>query len=363
MKDINHLLDDVELQQKRHQRFYLGISQIGNPNQRLLWMRWRWLMPDDMPARVLRLLDLGNVVEDDLIKKLRKIPGAQIFDVARNGKQFETETLGGHVKGHIDGVGQNFPGIDTKDPFLLEFKTANDNRFNNLVKLGSYCDWSEEYAAQLHLYMGLFKFTQCIAIVYNKNNSDLYTEIIQYDSDAFDSLIEKAKSILLAEAPPDNYIPETDYRIKSYMTPGQQACYLGRALPPKIHCRSCRFAKVDIEKGDAHWHCTQHDRKISEDRQTKGCARHNFIPELIPAHVMEKDDDMVLYEKDKIRFVNVAENLNTPGENFFSSKELIEVVNSGFPEEILETCDKVKKVFNGSSIKEIRPWIETRPST
>ena len=79
MKDINHLLDDVELQQKNRQRFYLGMSQIGNPNQRLLWMRYRWLMPDDMPARVLRLLDLGNVVEDDLIKKLRKIPGAQIL--------------------------------------------------------------------------------------------------------------------------------------------------------------------------------------------------------------------------------------------------------------------------------------------
>jgi hypothetical protein len=56
MKDINHLLDDVELKQKKRQRFYLGISQIGNSNQRLLWMRWRWLMPDDMEARVLRLL-------------------------------------------------------------------------------------------------------------------------------------------------------------------------------------------------------------------------------------------------------------------------------------------------------------------
>ena len=57
MKDINHLLDDVELKQKKRQRFYLGISQIGNSNQRLLWMRWRWLMPDDMEARVLRLLE------------------------------------------------------------------------------------------------------------------------------------------------------------------------------------------------------------------------------------------------------------------------------------------------------------------
>jgi hypothetical protein len=324
-------------------------------------MQFRWLIPEDMGARILRLLDLGNVIENDLIKKLRNIPGAQIFNLDTNGKQFETQALGGHVKGHIDGVGQNFPGIDTKDQFLLEFKTANDNRFNNLLKLGSYCEWSEEYAAQLHLYMGLFNFKHAIAIVYNKNNSDLYTEIIKYDNDAFNSLMEKAENILLAEIPPDNYIPETDYRIKSYMTPGQQARYLGKALPPKTHCRSCRFAKVDIDKGDAHWHCIQHDRKINEDRQIKSCSRHNFIPELIPAHVIEKDDDMVLYEKDKIRFVNVAENLNTPGENFFSSKELIEVVNSGFPEDILKTCDNVKKLFNGSSIAEIRPWVENRP--
>ena len=137
MKDINHLLDDVELKQKRCQRFYLGISQIGNPNQRLLWMQFRWLIPEDMGARILRLLDLGNVIENDLIKKLRNIPGAQIFNLDTNGKQFETQALGGHVKGDIDGVGQNFPGIDTKDQFLLEFKTANDNRFNNLLKLGS----------------------------------------------------------------------------------------------------------------------------------------------------------------------------------------------------------------------------------
>ena len=62
-------------------RFYLGISRIGNSNQRLVWMRYRWLMPNDWEPRVLRLLDLGNVVEDDLIKKLRKIPGASIYDV------------------------------------------------------------------------------------------------------------------------------------------------------------------------------------------------------------------------------------------------------------------------------------------
>jgi len=119
MTKIHELLDQVELQEKQHKRFYLGISGIGNSNQRLVWMRYRWLMPNDWEPRVLRLLDLGNVVEDDLIKKLRKIPGASIYDVDSNGKQFETEALGGHVKGHIDGVGRNFPGMDKENPYLL----------------------------------------------------------------------------------------------------------------------------------------------------------------------------------------------------------------------------------------------------
>ena len=150
------------------------------------------------------MLDLGNVVEDDLIKKLREIPGARIFDVNNNGKQFETSAFGGHLKGHIDGIAKNLPGLDKDNPYLLEFKTANDNRFNKLKDLDSYCAWSEEYAAQIHLYMGLFNFKHCIAIVYNKNNSDLYTEIIKFDKMLFDSLMEKAENILLAETPPDN---------------------------------------------------------------------------------------------------------------------------------------------------------------
>ena len=358
MTIVHELLDQVELDEEQYQRFYLGISGIGNPNQRLVWMRYRWLMPNDWEPRVLRLLDLGNVVEDDLIKKLRKIPGASIYDVDKNGKQFETKALGGHVKGHIDGVASNLPGLDQDNPYLLEFKTANDNRFKNLNKIGSYCEWSDEYAAQLHLYMGFFKFKHAIAIVYNKNNSDLYTEIVEFDKDLFDALIEKAKNVLLSESPPENYIPETDYRIRSYMTPGQQASYLGRALPAKIHCRSCRFAKVDIDKKDAHWHCTQHDKKISTDRQTKGCNRHNYIPELIPATLVEQDADIVVYEKDGFRFVNVPANKHSEDNNFYSSEELIQVVNSGFPMDILKKAEWIKKCLQGTIVK-IKPWVET----
>jgi len=355
---INNLLDEVETNTERHQRFYLGISGIGNPNQRLLWMRYRWLMPDDWQPRVLRLLDLGNVVEEHLIEKLRKIPGATIYDVQDNGKQFRTQALGGHVKGHMDGMAENLPGLKENTKYLLEFKTANDSRFKNLEKLGSYCGWSEEYDAQIHLYMGLFKLDHCIAIVYNKNNSALYTEIVDFDYLKFEMLMEKAENILLTNTPPDNYIPETDYRIRSFMSVKERAAYLGRSLPEKVHCRSCRFASADVKKGDAYWHCSQHDKKIDEERQTKGCPRHNYIPELIPATMVEEDANFVIYEKDGFRFINVAQQKELKEDNLYSSKELIEIINSGFPKELLEQCAAVKKMMNGT-IQSIKPWVET----
>ena len=352
---INHLLDEVETNAERHQRFYLGISGIGNPNQRLLWMRYRWLMPDEWEPRVLRLLDLGNVVEDHLIEKLRKIPGATIYDVRKDGRQFETKAFGGHLKGHIDGVAKNLPGLKPNKPYLLEFKTANDNRFNKLEKLGSYCNWSEEYDAQIHLYMGLFKLDHCIAIVYNKNNSALYTEVIDFDYLKFEMFMEKAENILKTKTPPENHIPLTDYRIRSYMSKKQQAAYLGRSLPEKLHCRSCRFSNPDIKTGE--WVCSQDNRVISKEKQITGCANHNYIPELIPAKVLQVDDTFVVYEKDDFRFVNVAKGKQSTGDNFYSSEELIEIVNSNFPKELIAQCENVRKLLNGT-ISSIRPWVE-----
>ena len=116
MTVVNDLLDQVEVQEERQRRFYLGISGIGNSNNRLVWMRYRWLMPDDWEPRVLRLLDLGNVVEEDLIKKLRKIPGAKIYDVDKNGKQFKTKAFDSIAEIVVQKQGQyeNVIGIRNK---------------------------------------------------------------------------------------------------------------------------------------------------------------------------------------------------------------------------------------------------------
>jgi hypothetical protein len=97
---------------------------------------------------------------------------------------------------------------------------------------------------------------------------------------------------------------------------------------------------------------------ISKEKQITGCADHNYIPELIPAKVLQVDDTFVVYEKDDFRFVNVAKDKQSTGDNFYSSEELIEIVNSNFPKELIVQCENVRKLLNGT-ISSIRPWVET----
>ena len=59
-----------------------------------------------------------------------------------------------------------------------------------------------------------------------------------------------------------------------------------------------------------------------------------------------------------LEFVNVPEAKSSAEVNFYSSKELIEVVNAGFPTELLEKADNIKRLLNGTILK-IKPWVET----
>ena len=349
--NINQAFDDIEVKEKFKPRYYLGVSQIGSENDRMLWFNFRWCMPVDIGPRVSRLLDLGNVVEDHLIDKMRQIEGAKIYDKTKDGKQFEANALGGHVSGHIDGLAKNLPGLDPKETYLLEFKTANDKRFNELKKLDSYCAWSQEYKAQVHLYMGMFKLKKCIAIVYNKNNSDLYTEVIDFDEELYDMFMDKAKRIVESAEPPENKIPETDYRIRSFMSQEQQDIYLGKKLPDKVNCRNCRFAKPKLDEEGASWFCEAHERNLSIDRQLKACPRHNFVPELISAFCINKTDNSVEYKHEGITIINSSEQISGKTPDHYSSKELIQIVNNNYPRSVIDNLNEMKT----GSLKEFAP--------
>ena len=281
MSKLNEMIDHVMLAEPNDYRPYLGMSQIGNPDERMLWLNFRWcLEPNQFEPRVSRIMDLGTVLEDIIVGYLEKVKELEVFTKDKKGNQYTASLLGDHFSGHIDGVIKNVP--DNLEPMILEIKTANDKRFNNLVSEGSYERWSMEYEAQVHCYMGAFNLDKSLALVYNKNNSEIYTEVIAKDEEIYQSMLIKAERIITSEQPPESLVPETDWRIKS-MAKGSRDVYMQRAYPAKKNCRNCKYSKPLIDVSGATWVCNKGQRKLLNPKmQAKACENHEWITGLVP---------------------------------------------------------------------------------
>tara|TARA_R100000700_G_C3157131_1_gene134108 strand:+ start:239 stop:1090 length:852 start_codon:yes stop_codon:yes gene_type:complete len=280
MSEVNNMIDHVMLSEPEKRRPYLGMSQIGNPDERMLWLNFRWcLEPTNFEPRISRILDLGNLLEDQIVDYLKKIEDIEVFEKDKRGNQYTASLLGDHFSGHIDGVVKGMP--EEEQPMILEIKTANEKRFNNLVSEKSYERWSMEYEAQIHCYMGAFNLDKSLALVYNKNNSDIYTEVIDKNEEMYKSMVEKARRIITAEQPPESLIPETDWRIKN-MPKGSRDVYMQREYPTEKNCRNCKYSQPIIEASGATWRCNKDQRMLNVKMQAEECKDHEWITGLTP---------------------------------------------------------------------------------
>ena len=119
---------------------------------------------------VLKIFRLGHIIEDEVVSLLEDA-GLFIYDQQREvGKD--------DWLGHIDGLVR----LDGRE-YLLEIKSANKNRFEELLEFG-YEVWNPGYSAQLHAYMAhLPGIEEAMAVVYCKDDSRVHVERILLDVD------------------------------------------------------------------------------------------------------------------------------------------------------------------------------------
>lgn len=92
--------------------------------------------------------------------------------------------------GHPDGE----TVLPNEGPALIETKSANSRRFSEMVRKGMQQS-NPDYYAQAQRYMHHTDLPQTLFVVANKNDSDLYTEIVLYDPVFAESLEQKARTI------------------------------------------------------------------------------------------------------------------------------------------------------------------------
>lgn len=252
-------------------RSHLGWSVIGHECLRYLYYHWRWFWKEEHHARMERIFIAGHQIEAEL-RHILTACGATFLDtVDKDGKQLKVSDLGGHFGGSVDGV-FIWPEIGLYEPTLLECKSSKTGSpFNDLVKNGVMKSKPRHYSQQSGYGKGLDIKFACY-VTRNKNDSDIFVEIVDLDFTLAEEMRKKAQFIILETTPPKRISEKRNFYVCN-MCAMQKLCH--DRLQPVPNCRNCENASPGPE---ATWFCKHWNQTIPKEAIINGCPQHKFLP-------------------------------------------------------------------------------------
>lgn len=238
------------------QRAYLGASMIGHECEAYLAMGLRGYPKKPFPPKILRIFQLGHIIEDLVVEHLKKA-GYHVQEKNEfTGRQFEWKDLGGHVKAHADGmIDLTGDGVMS----LLEIKSMNTKKHKEFVKKGVKIA-NRTYYEQMQMMMGMDgRLKDALFIAYNKNDSTYACEVVEFDPLDYAYIVDKVNRIVAGRS-----VKLRTNKDKFPCTWCDRAtlCWTDEqdAEIPNI-CRTCDWSRPT---DDGHWKCTKFNRRCED---------------------------------------------------------------------------------------------------
>jgi len=194
---------DLAYEANRAERSHLGLSQAGHKCHRYCWYKHHGYQGKPIDGRILRLFQMGNLVEKQMMFDLAQAGVSITQDQHNVSFDYNGITLKGHIDGVVNGL------IESSKPHLFECKTMNDKGFKKLLKDG-YESYNEQYRFQIHAYALAMDLKNIFVLVYNKNDSTLYQERIKLNKDW---IIDRLQDVFVAISKniPERTCPRVDH--------------------------------------------------------------------------------------------------------------------------------------------------------
>lgn len=244
-------------------RSHMGASGIAKECGRAIWYGFRWFTPSNFTGRMQRLFNRGHMEEGRFIAMLLTI-GCQVYQQDANGKQFRISGSHGHFGGSGDGVVIGLPDLPAGTAALAEFKTHSSSSFKKLEKEGMRGAKPEHYI-QMQSYMDKMQLAYGFYLAVNKDNDQLYGEIILLDSPTAQTYADRADRIIWMRKPPAR-ISNSPGAFKCTFCDHKAVCHL-KATPHR-NCRTCTHSKPAENN---QWLCEQHNAVLTKEMQLAGC--------------------------------------------------------------------------------------------
>jgi hypothetical protein len=264
-KVIGHIGDAYRTGNDGH-RSHMGASLIGGECARAIWYNFRWATKANFEGRLLRLFNRGHMEEARFIAMLLMI-GCDIYQQDENGDQFRISHAEGHFGGSGDGVAVGIPDLPPGTAALTEFKTHNDKSFTELKAKGVR-DAKFEHYVQMNVYMRKMGLAVALYLAVNKNNDELYGEIVTLDTVTADQFLDRGEKIVWMSEPPSK-INESPGFFKCRWCDHRPVCHLKQM--PDRNCRTCVYSDPAPA---GQWFCRLMERNIDKETQLTGCSEY-----------------------------------------------------------------------------------------
>lgn len=311
-------------------RSHLGASMGGDPCLRKLWYSFRWATMVLHEGRMQRLFQRGHREEPFFAQDLRDI-GINVLTEDENGNQYRmTCPTNFHIGGSCDGFGEvrvdRFNKLNAGEWVLVEMKTHNEKSFKKLQANGVRATKPLHYS-QMNLYMKWAGLTKALYISVNKNNDDLYVEIIDYDQANAEQSENNMIFVVEADSAPEKLHQDMS-RFECKYCDYNDICHKDKFYV-EVNCRTCVFSKANP---DATWTCRKGDFKLDNTVMPAGCNGHIFQPSLLESisTVSSADPNNEWLEFEFLNGTKIKNGQKDPDNGVYNSTELRTIIAKGY---------------------------------
>lgn len=274
MIDPDEILEAIEAlppMQDERERDYLGASSIGEPCARKLWLQFhKYVEPEQFSARMLRLFYRGQR-EEGMFESYLRDTGFNIVENCFSQARWKDGFFSGAGDGVVEKDGKRY---------CVEYKTASSANFKKLTR-GELDLVQPKHFAQCHINAKKFNCVGAIYLAVNKDNDELFCDVIPLDMAVADALEAKAEYITLSDKPPDRIASKPTAHDCKFCH-AKEVCW-GFTIP-RVNCRNCTSATKHREYGTFGCEMKQqsndpNDRNSNNQLDESGsCAHHSFNP-------------------------------------------------------------------------------------
>lgn len=251
--------------QSTAERDYLGASSIGDPCARKLWLQFhKYIEPEQFSKRILRLFYRGQR-EEGFFEMYLRDTGFEIVEDCFSQARW--------TEGFFSGAGD---GVVIKDGvrYVCEYKTASDSAFKQL-KRGQLETIKPLHYAQMQINGAKFDCEYAIYLAVNKNNDELFCDVVAIDPEKVKEIKAKAEYITSSDKPPERISSKpTSYLCKDCHA--KDVCF-GFELP-RVNCRNCTSVEKHQRYGSFGCHKVKQSDRNNQLDERGWCEDHSFNP-------------------------------------------------------------------------------------